>query len=250
MSTQATARAPRPLAFIDTETTGLDPRKHDAWEIAVIVRDAEYAAAGITRYDREHVWQIPVPLDTAEPKALEIGRYHERFRVPSDTEAIEVNADGTIYQRLLLPEFLFDLQEVLKDAVLIGSNPAFDDAFLKKLLQDNGRRIGWHYRTVDIATMAVGHLYGQAYTLTKQQCDPAFYGRADALLEGGWRSYELSRLMGIEPPSKADAHTALGDARWARDVYDAITKADAFYTATDDQLSVMAGQALSNGGQK
>jgi oligoribonuclease (3'-5' exoribonuclease) len=47
MSTNSTAKAPRPLAFIDTETTGLDPRTHDAWEIAVILRrpgatDLEY----------------------------------------------------------------------------------------------------------------------------------------------------------------------------------------------------------------
>jgi DNA polymerase III epsilon subunit-like protein len=33
----------------------------------------------------------------------------------------------------------------------------------------------------------------------------------------------LSRQVGVEPPGPDVAHTALGDARWARDVYDAVT---------------------------
>jgi hypothetical protein len=34
----------------------------------------------------------------------------------------------------------------------------------------------------------------------------------------------LSRQVGVEPPGEGVAHTALGDARWARDVHDAITR--------------------------
>jgi hypothetical protein len=33
----------------------------------------------------------------------------------------------------------------------------------------------------------------------------------------------LSRQIGVEPPAEGVAHTALGDARWVRDMYDAIT---------------------------
>lgn len=242
MSTNSPAKAPRPLAFIDTETTHLDPRHGDAWEIAVIRRRED----GV---DTEYVWQVRPDLTTADPESLAIGKFHERFAIPDDWDAIEAIPSGPP-MRSKLPEMLFDLQEALSGAVLVGSNPGFDVAFLSKLLWAHGRKLPWRYRPVDIATMAVGHLYGQAYTLTKQQCDAEFYGRADRLLEDGWKSYELSRLMGIEPPKPDVAHTALGDARWARDVYDAITKADAFYTATDEQLAEMAGQALSHGGQQ
>ncbi|WP_406730942.1 hypothetical protein [Streptomyces sp. NBC_01794] len=240
MSTDSPAKAPRPLAFIDTETTGLDTRKHDAWEIAVILR-----RPGVT--DREYLFQIRTSLHDADPKALEINRHSERFAVPAGEFAIEISDEVT---PLTEADLMHDLMAILDGAMLVGSNPAFDDRFLSKIFHEAGVAPRWHYRTVDIATMAVGHLYGQAYTLTKQQCDAEFYARADKLLEGGWKSYELSRLMGIEPPTAAAAHTALGDARWARDVYDAITKADYFYTATDSELSAMASQALSNGGSK
>jgi DNA polymerase III epsilon subunit-like protein len=244
MSTDSTAKASRPLAFIDTETTGLDPRKHDAWEIAVILR-----RPGVT--DLEYLLQIRTSLAQADPKALEINQYEQRFAVPDGEFAIEISTTTPDeVTPLTEADLMHDLMAILDGAMLVGSNPAFDDRFLSKIFHEAGVTPRWHYRTVDIATLAVGHLYGQAYTLTKQNCDAEFYNRADRLLEDGWKSYELSRLMGIEPPAKAAAHTALGDARWARDVYDAITKADAFYTATDEQLGELAGQALSNGGQQ
>lgn len=242
MSTSSPAKAPRPLAFIDTETTGLDVDHHDAWEIAVIHRRPGHP-------DAEYLWQIRVSLAEADPEALDINGYHRRFAVPQGELAVRLATGAMPAARPMSGrDLMLDLMAILDGSVLVGSNPAFDERFLTKLFRQAGTVPAWHYRTRDIATMAVGHLYGQAYTLTKQQCDAAFYGRADKLLADGWKSYELSRLMGIEPPGSLDAHTALGDARWARDVYDAITKADAFYTATDDQLAEMASQALSNGG--
>lgn len=239
-----TTSKPRPLAFVDTETTGLDPRKHDAWEIAIILR-----RPGVM--DLEYLFQLRTSLVNADPKALEINRREQRFAVPDGEFAVEL---PTAHRTMAVPHteatLMHSLMDILDGAHLVGSNPAFDDRFLTKLFNEAGLPPRWHYRTVDIAALAVGHLYGQAYTLTKQNCDAEYYNRADNLLADGWRSYELSRLMGIEPPNKEAAHTALGDARWARDVYDAITKASYFYTATDEQLSEMVSQALSKDGQQ
>lgn len=246
MSNSGPAKARRPLAFIDTETTGLDADHHDAWEIAVIHRLPGQP-------DTEYLWQIRVGLAEADPDALDINGYHQRFAVPKSELAARMATNTAPADRPVSGrDLMLDLMGILDGSVLVGSNPAFDERFLTKLFRQAGVTPAWHYRTRDIATMAVGHLYGQAYTLTKQNCDAEFYARADQLLDDGWHSYELSRLMGIEPPAKGVAHTALGDARWARDVYDAITKADAFYAASDEQLAEMAGAALSqfHGGQQ
>ena len=56
----------RPV-FIDTETTGLDPDRHAIWEVALITPDGN-----------EHVWQFPVDEMSADPFALDIGRYWDR----------------------------------------------------------------------------------------------------------------------------------------------------------------------------
>lgn len=187
------------LAFVDTETTGLDVRRHHVWEVALIVREP-----GLP--DEEYVWQVRPDLTEADPKALEIGRYAERFAVPDGWDAVLLSPTAPPF-RLTMPEFLYDLQETLRDTVLIGSNPAFDDRFLTALLQDHGRKIPWHYRPDDVVAMAAGWLYA--------------HGGHEALARP-WRSYDISEAVGVPRPAGDVAHTALGDCRWARDLYDAI----------------------------
>ncbi len=213
------------LVFGDTETTGLDPFMHDAWEFALIVRrDGQ---------DSEHEFRIRPDLGNADPKALEINRYHER------TSAADWSWDDphTAATRMY---------NLLNSAVLIGSNPSFDADMLRNLFaRYYGEAKPWHYRTIDIATLAAGHLYGQAERMTRQTCDAVHYSKVDAALGWPWSSYRTSELVGVPRPSGEAAHTALGDARWARDVWDAVTMPDAFYAATDEQLGEMAGEALS-----
>jgi len=225
MSTTRRTKPPTLLAFVDTETTGLDTLIHDPWEIAVILRtDGQ---------DEEHVFRIAPDLADATPEALKVNRYYERVSTPDWTwDDPHIAATR--------------LHSLLDGAVLIGSNPAFDAEMIALLL---GRYCGqprpWHYRTVDVVTLAVGSLYGRASEWTRKDCDATWYSKAAKAVGWPWKTHDVSRHVEVEPPGPRVAHTALGDARWARDVFDRVTVPDAFFAASDDQLAEMAGDALS-----
>ncbi|MGV9427127.1 3'-5' exonuclease [Streptomyces sp. NPDC003656] len=190
---------PGALAFVDTETTGLNPVFHTAWEVAVIRRDPNGR-------ETEYLWQIrpnATELLCATPEALRIGRYHERFTVPDGAVAADMLASGGPTP-LSRDAAVYAITQALQDAVLVGSNPHFDAMFLYRLLGTS--QVPWHYRPVDIATLAAGH---QAVTTGVMPVVP-------------FSSRGLSRAVGVEPPGKDTAHTALGDARWARSVFDAV----------------------------
>jgi len=225
MSNTSRTKKPTLLAFVDVETTGLDPFLHDAWEIAVILR-----ADG---RDEEHVFRIKPDLSNADPQALVINRYHERTSAPDWTWDDRQTAATRLYS-------------VLDGAVLVGSNPAFDAEMITHLFGPYFTQPRpWHYRTVDIVTLAVGSLYGRASEWTRRECDATWYSKVAKAVGWPWRTHDVSRHVEVEPPAADVAHTALGDARWARDVYDTVTVPDAFFAASDEQLAHMAGDALA-----
>ncbi|MBK3631595.1 hypothetical protein JHN52_01190 [Streptomyces sp. MBT97] len=184
------------IAFVDCETTHLDAEIGEAWEVAVILR----AEKDGRLTDTEHVWQFAINRTTADPEALRIGRFHERHLV-DPTWGAAWTGPGPI-----LPcsrrSAIDAIVQVLRGAVLVGSNPGFDERFLRKLLGPGGAQ--WHYRPYDIVQLAAAKTGVQA---------------AGPL---PWRTHELSRAVGVEPPTAEAAHTALSDARWARDVHDAV----------------------------
>jgi DNA polymerase III epsilon subunit-like protein len=182
------------LCFIDTETTSLRPDRR-AWEVGLIVRDPG-------KPDAEHHWFVDVrdlDLGNADVMSLKIGRFYERHpQVASEhlsSPAVRREDDA-----------LRTIERLTRGAHLVGAVPNFDAEVLGARMRANGICPSWHYHLQDFETLIVGYLCG--------------LGRP--VPELPWKSDELSRAIGIEPPGDDDRHTALGDARWAARVWDAV----------------------------
>lgn len=193
------------VCFIDTETTSLRPDRR-AWEIGIVAREPG-------RADVEHHWFIDgfdLDLGNADPMSLSIGRFFERhphFRL--DRESTGTDTEGE-YDALRLVE------AITRGAHLVGAVVSFDADVLSQRMRANGICPSWHYHLIDVEALAIGYLSRKAEAahmadeITREFLAPP------------WKSDDLSRALGITV-SDEDRHTALGDARWARAIYDAVT---------------------------
>ncbi len=101
----------KPLSFIDVETTGLEPEKHEMIQIAVIKVDC----VTLEVLDEIETKIQPRHLERADPVALRINGYcPERW-----TNAI------TLWQALC------QINPLIDGTILAGHNVAFDRAFLQ-----------------------------------------------------------------------------------------------------------------------
>lgn len=186
------------IVFLDTETTGLDPVRHEIWEVGLIVDDKEYH------------WFLPVDLSAADAVALNIGGYHDRHphglhKVPGNkTRCVSVVTFAKEFARLTWGKHL------------VGAVVSFDEERLRKLLIANGQTYGWHYHLVDVEALMVGYLAGRQRGDRLYALETIHTGIAPP-----WNSKDLSGAVGVDP-DLFEAHTAIGDARWARACYEAV----------------------------
>lgn len=139
------------LCFIDTETTGLDPDLHAAYEVCWWLEDSDPVTA-----------LLPHSLAGADEKALEIGGYHRRGVKPG------WHSERRAARRRLRRD--------LVGVTLVGSNPAFDASFLRKTLGCTP----WHHRLINVAE---GGMWVFGWDRPK--------GLADVAAECRTRGYEI-----------------------------------------------------------
>lgn len=189
------------LTWLDCETISLKPWRR-AWEIALITRHPDEP-------DLEWQWFIhPADLDwaNADPVALDIGRFWDRhphgpyLRDGGDPDAAPSLAG--VYR--LAPVLEAVARETVDRALILGSNPSFDTSTLEPRMRDLGIVPGWHHHSEDVPTLAKGWLLGRGLPLP----------------EGG-KSDDYCRAVGVEPDCY-ERHSALGDCRLFRDVYDVL----------------------------
>jgi len=192
------ASAEVPIVFLDTETCGLG--WHDpVWEVAAIRR----------------VWGEPdrefhafIAHDIAAAAGLP-----ERFRADHDARydpAAALSADG-------LGDWLAEVAAPLGTIppVLAGAVPIFDAT---RLFVQFGL-FPWHYRPICVETMAWTALHLE----TPVADAPLAAHSQQHPLSLPWASDPLTHALGVPPVTDADGrHTALVDARWARDTFDAV----------------------------
>lgn len=189
-----------PICFVDSETDGIHPDRL-AWEIAMIRRDdtGEHA----TRFF------IEIPLDKSDPFGLNVGKFYQRH--PLGRFYANRGAAYPDQASLLGGEMLYESEAADRvaqwthGAHLVGAVVSFDAHVFDGLLRRNHLLPQWHYHLIDVEALAVGFLAGRGFPVAPP-----------------WKSDDLTRMLGLEPPDEEHRHTALGDALWAKAIYDLI----------------------------
>lgn len=149
-----------------------------------------YEVALIDHEDNEYHWWLPIDLGKADAQALEVGKFYDRYPWTRD---------------LITPlnYFAKEFSELTRGMYLAGAVVSFDEGFLRKILRDNGACPGWNHRLICVETMAAGVLKH---------------------LPNGLGVIAEELLIPIDPNER---HTAMGDAKACRDIFNLIMEREA-----------------------
>lgn len=208
-------RPAAPIFYVDTETTGLT---------------RPYLVGGRRIYDYGHVCRHPNGLEDYEQwfvstkdlpfdpfandldqetrRALNIGRFYQRHPEATGGDMSRVIREADLAERVAAWYGSDDWPAEQTGwpaparPYLVGCVPTFEDLGLADLLIRHGHiesEAPWHYRLICAENLAAGRL----------RVGP------------GWNPDDLARRLGLDP-ARYDRHTAIADAEFARDLYDAV----------------------------
>lgn len=121
-----------PTIVVDLETSGLAPHRHVPVEVAWWHLQSGERGCFVPAHSVSRV------LEEGEPQALEINSYRERLQHAKQDDGTETA----------------QLENLLFNSTLAGSNPAFDAQFLATHLMHEV----WHHRLWDLSSYAMGRL--------------------------------------------------------------------------------------------
>ena len=135
------------LAFIDVETTGLDPERHEIIEIGCIVAKQVPSSNGrgatLEILEEFESKVKPEHLETAEPEALRVNGYNsgDWLFAPDLTQVMKTVA------------------EITPGANIIGQNVFFDWQFVDRAFKKTGVQNRMHYHRLDLMSMVFAKCY-------------------------------------------------------------------------------------------
>jgi len=144
------------IAFIDLETTGIDPVLNGVRQIGAIF---EVDGKEIARFNQT---VKPFPLDVIDQDALDVSDI-------SMAEVLKFQPPELVYK-----EFIKELDAIVdkydrKDKLIfIGYNSRFDDSFLREWFRKAGNKYYGSYfwwPAIDVSNMAMVHLMGKRQEL-------------------------------------------------------------------------------------
>jgi len=172
------------LAFIDTETTGLDPQRHEVIQIGIVLarqipRDNGMGPT-IEKIEEIDMKIKPERIEDADEEALRINGYNEAewMFAPDLKNAMEFIA------------------KKLEGTIQVSHNLTFDAPFLEKCFEKAGMENTMKRYKLDTISIAFARLYN----------------RDDV-------KYSLKYLCDLFQVKNDNAHTALSDARALYEVY-------------------------------
>lgn len=172
------------LAFLDVETTGLDPQKHEVIQVGVVLakqipRDGNLGPK-IEKIEEFEIKIKPERIEDAEDEALRINGYTEAdwMFAPDLKNAMEF------------------LSKKLDGAIQVSHNLTFDAAFMEKSFERAGMENNMARYKLDTISIAFARLYN----------------RQDV-------KYSLRYLCELFQIKNENAHTALADAKALYEVY-------------------------------
>lgn len=170
------------LAFIDTETTGLDFDRHEIIEIGCVIAAQTWTGnkLTLTKVDEFELKIKPEHIERADQQALRVNGYND--------------ADWLFAYSL--PEAMKIFSDKTKDCIFVSHNLSFDAAFVDKAFRASNVPNAMHYPRIDTISLAFAKLSNNE--------------------DMKYSLYALSEHFGVKNPK---AHTALSDARTLYEIY-------------------------------